>query len=72
MFEFDIIFIKHRKPSFLTKSLHQNRGWQFEEVSWTDLFEGHALLMSKDIGSLSVTSFSSSWSLEMRKHDAMP
>ena len=33
---------------------------------------GGGMLISKDIGSLSVTSFSSSYLLEMRKYGVMP
>ena len=36
------------------------------------MFEGSGVLISEDIGSLSVTSFSPSWSLEIRKYDIMP
>ena len=60
------------KTSFLTKSLHRNKGWQFDEVWWTDIFESGEVLMPEDIGSLSVTLFSFNWSLEMGKYDVRP
>ena len=50
----------------------RNKGWQFEDVLWTDVFEGREVLISEDIDSLSVTSFSFIWSLEMGKCHAMP
>ena len=56
----------------MTKSLHRNKGWQFDEVWWTDMFKGGEVLMPEDIGSLSATLVWSNWSLEMRKYDAMP
>ena len=47
-------------------------GQQFEEASWTDMFEACEVLMSEDIDSLSVTSFSFNWSTELEKYDVMP
>ena len=35
-------------------------------------FDGGEVLMPEDIGSISVTLFSSNWSLEMGKYDVMP
>ena len=50
----------------MTKSLPRNKGWQFEDVLWIDVFEGREVLISEDIDSLSVTS------VEMGKCHAMP
>ena len=72
MLKFHINFKKCIKNLFLTKSLPRNKGWQFEDVLWTDVFEGREVLISEDIDSLSVTSFSFIWSLEMGKCHAMP
>ena len=72
MFKFDIIFIKRIENLIFDKIIaYQNKGWQFEEVSWKDMFEGGEVLMSGVIGSLSVTLFSFNWSLEMGKYDVM-
>ena len=38
--------------------MYRKKDCNLKEVSWTDMFDGGGLLMSKDIGSLSVTSFS--------------
>ena len=73
MFKFDIIFIKRIENLIFDKIIaYRNKGWQFEEVSWKDMFEGGEVLMSGVIGSLSVTLFSFNWSLEMGKYDVMP
>ena len=36
------------------------------------MFEAGEVLMSEDIDSLSVTSFSFNWSIELEKYDVMP
>ena len=41
-------------------------------LSWTDMFEGGEVLISEGIGSLSVTSFSFNWLLDMGKYDVKP
>ena len=55
----------------MSKSLDRDKGWQFEEVSWTDMFDDGRVLIIEETGSVLVTSFSSSWTLEMTKYDVM-
>ena len=73
-FYFD--FVLSNCPSdiihYFLASLHGNKDWQTEEVSWTDMFEEGRVLMSENIGSFPVVSFSLSWSLKMGKYDVLP